>query len=87
MPDDSFSPDADVAKPWYRSTTLQGLVVMLITVVLQYAKVTDPAVNDSVAVGTNAFFTLVGAVMVIVGRVRAKKIITATPAAAAKLNA
>lgn len=86
MPDDNSPLDTDVAKPWYRSTTLQGLVVMLITIALQYAKVSVPGLDGDVATGVDAFFTLSGAVMVAIGRIKARKIITATPSTASKLN-
>ena len=87
MPDDNSPLDTDVAKPWYRSTTLQGLVVMLGNMVLQQIlKNNDPAASDALAVVVNAIFAGVGAAMVIYGRFKAKKTLTGTAAAAAKLN-
>ena len=78
--DNLSTPTADtaeeVAKPWWRSTTLQGLVVMLVTLILQQCKVSGPALNGDVSGIVDLLFQIVGAVMVAYGRIKATKTLT-----------
>ncbi len=85
--DNAISPDpTPLAKPWYRSTTLQGLAVMLIMLALQQAKVNVPGLDGDVATAVDLAFQVIGAVMVAVGRVQATKQITGTAKTAAAIN-
>lgn len=65
MPDDR--------KPWYQSMTIQGGAISAITGALMFLPIQLPEdAQTQVAGYVTALFNLVGFVMVIVGRIKAK---------------